>query len=140
MLIQATLLTLFLPTDMLICATLLTLSLPTDMLVRAALLTISLPVVGSNTARTLQQGQCLKWDANAATTVFYGCCKNVTLETAPTLAITALCPNRMTDYDTSLFPDGLYTFSRLELDQCLRVYDGRLITTDDVAPHKISEL
>jgi len=111
-----------------------------DMPIHATLLLFLPAVFGCNIARNLEQGQCLTWDANAATTVFYGCCKNVTLETSPTLSMTALCPNRPADYDASLFPDGLYTFSRLDLDQCLHLYNGRLITTDDVAPHQIPEL
>lgn len=98
-------------------------------------------VLSSGIGQRLEQGQCLAWGSNATTTVFYGCCEQVTFQTSPTLALTALCPNSISDFDASLFPDGLYTFSRIRLDDCLHLYEGHtLVTLDDVTPQEALEL
>lgn len=101
------------------------------------LLTLSLPLMLGASAPSapsaLLPGQCLTWGGNSTTTVFYGCCKQVTLETAP-LAVTALCPKRVTEYDAAQFPGSLYTFSRLYLGGCLKVKEGTLVTPDDISP------
>ncbi len=98
-------------------------------------------VFGHGIISRFEQGQCLTWGGNATTTVFYNCCKEVTLEISTTLALTALCPNRISDYDTYLFPEGLYTFSRLQLDECLHLHNGQyLVTMDDVTPQEALDL
>ncbi|OIW22552.1 hypothetical protein CONLIGDRAFT_638177 [Coniochaeta ligniaria NRRL 30616] len=109
-------------------------------------LTLSLSAVigafgGPGTVSRAEQAQCLTWGGNATTSVFHNCCKQVTLETSPRLALTALCPNRISDFDPSLFPDGQYTFSWLPLDECLHLHDGQhLVTVDDITPMEALEL
>jgi hypothetical protein len=73
--------------------------------------------------------------------VFNGCCRDVALETYPALALTALCPNRESDYDRSVFPDGLFTYSRLRLNTCLYLDAANaLVSPDDVPWHKVSSM
>lgn len=86
-------------------------------------------------------GTCLAWGNNTITTVFYDCCKDVTLERSPKLALTALCPNRGGGYDPVLYPQEQYTFSRLQMDECLHLEHGMsLVTADDVPPGEVLQL
>lgn len=98
-------------------------------------------VIGGGVASRLEEGKCLTWGGNATTTVFYNCCKEIALETSPQLALTASCPNRESDYDSSLFPGGVYIFSRIQLDECLHLHHGQyLVSMDDVTPQEALEV
>ncbi|KAB5522923.1 hypothetical protein GE09DRAFT_1258551 [Coniochaeta sp. 2T2.1] len=100
-----------------------------------SLLAFVFTVLGGADSSQPEAHQCQSWSNNATTTVFHGCCRQVKLETYPTLALTALCPNREADYNTTAFPEGMYTFSRLNLDQCVRLHDGRLVPLmEDIFP------
>ncbi|KAB5522130.1 hypothetical protein GE09DRAFT_501671 [Coniochaeta sp. 2T2.1] len=85
-------------------------------------------VLGDGDSLPAETHQCQLWANNTTLTVFHGCCQDVKLETYPTLALTALCPNREADCNTTAFPEGLYIFSRLNLDKCVHIQDCKLVT------------
>ena len=97
-------------------------------------------IFADTTISSPEQGQCQSWHNNTTTAVFHNCCHDVKLKTHPPLVLTALCPNREADYNTTLFPGGLYTFSKLNLHQCIHLHGGQLVTLDDVIVDEVADL